>query len=465
MNTFNNKLYRFKIAFKPGLLIFTLLLSSCDKFLETDNPTGQIPHLTIFENQATATAAVTTMYAKLRDDVLLAGNATGLGTLMGCYADELTYYGFPNQSLAAFSNNQIVATDATVARLWSRSYNLIYMANAAIEGLQVSHTIPEKVRQQLLGEALFIRAMTHHYLVRLFGNVPYITTTDYEINAQVSRMQENLVYELVVTDLLEAKSLVGEPYVSNERIRSNKSVVSALLAKVYLDIEEWENAEEESSLLINNSAYNLELQMDNVFLKTSSSAILQLKSKNTGSNTLEATTYTFSSGPPPLVALNNQLVEAMDENDLRRTYWVGKVTTGTQTWYFSNKYKRYEGNGQQYSTVFRLEEQYLIRAEARAKLNDMVGANSDINSIRIRAGLAPITAVTIEETLFAIYQERRFELFAEHGHRWFDLKRFGNADEVLSPLKEGWGQTDILLPIPDSEILMNVNLNPQNEGY
>lgn len=447
-----------------GLFICLFLLSGCEDFLETDDPTGQISHENIFEDETTATAAVTTMYAKLRDEVLLTGNTSGLGVLMGMYADELDYYGIPGQPLETFYNHQIIASDVMVSRLWNSSYNLVYMANAAIEGLEASQTLPEEIKGQLLGEALFIRAMTHFYLVNLFGDVPYITTSDYEINRQVSRIQENLVYDNILADLTDAKTLLGETYVSGERIRANKHVASALLTRVYLYTGQWEDAENESSLLINNtSLYNLAMNIEEEFLKTSHSAILQLKTKMEGFSTTEAMTFVFVSPPPPLVALNGDLAEGMETGDLRRLHWVGEVTDGTNTWYYANKYK--QGTGLQYSVVFRLAEQYLIRAEARARLNNIGGAQQDINAIRQRAGLQDTPASTTEELLQAILEERRFELFTEHGHRWFDLDRFGIAGEVLSPIKPGWQPTGLLLPIPESELLMNPNLNPQNPGY
>lgn len=464
MNT-TNIFSRFQIIKQTVcLLICIFLLSGCEDFLETNDPTGQISHENVFEDEITATAAVTTMYAKLRDEVLLTGNTLGLGVQMGLYADELGYYGSPGQFLEPFFQHQIIASNAMVSRIWNSSYNLVYMANAAIGGLEASQTLPEEVKGQLLGEALFIRAMTHFYLVNLFGDIPYITTTDYEVNRQVSRMQESLVYDNILADLADAKAFLGDTYVSSERIRANKHVVSALLARVYLYLGQWENAENESSLLIDNtSLYNLPMNIEEEFLKTGHSAILQLKTKMEGFSTTEAMTLIFTSGPPPLLALNEDLVEEMETGDLRRLHWVGEVTDGTNFWYFPHKYK--QGTSLQYSVVFRLAEQYLIRAEARAMQNNITGTQQDINKIRQRAGLQDTPASTTEELLQAILDERRFELFTEHGHRWFDLRRFGIAGEILSPIKSGWQPTNILLPIPESELLMNPNLNPQNPGY
>src|SRR5690606_32440618 len=176
-----------------------------------------------------------------------------------------------------------------------------------------------------------------------------------------------------------------------------------------------------------------------------------------------AETYFLAFGPPPLVALHENLLGAMEDDDLRRTHWIGEVTDGTNYWYYSSKYK--QNPGAEYSTVLRLAEQYLIRAEARAQQNNSIGAQEDLNSIRNRAGLPDTAALTQEALLEAVLQERRVELMLEQGHRWFDLKRHNRADAVLAPIKPAWRPTNILLPIHETELLMNPNLNPQNNGY
>lgn len=450
------------------LSICIFLFSGCEDFLEIDEPFGQIPHQEVFEDEATATAAVTTMYAKLRDEVLVTGTSSGMGVLMGLYADELDFYGMPWNLSQTFYYHQIIASDTGVESIWDKSYNLIYMSNAAIEGLEASQNLSGSIKTQLRGESLFIRALVHFYLVNLFGDIPYITTTDYEVNKDVSRMQTDMVYENILADLTEAKTLLSDIYVSGERIRANKWVVSALLSRAYLYMERWEDAETESSLLISNtSVFSLEANIANEFLKESTSAILQLKPKNSGSNSQEGSTFIFITPPPPFVALTNILVDAMDASDLRRIHWIGEATNGTQTWYYPFKYKQNLNTGisMEYSVVFRLAEQYLIRAEARVRQNNIGGAQQDVNIIRQRAGLQNTTVSTTEELLQVILDERRFELFTEHGHRWFDIRRFGVAEEVLTPIKLGWNPTDVLLPIPEADLLTNPNLNPQNLGY
>jgi len=239
------------------------------------------------------------------------------------------------------------------------------------------------------------------------------------------------------------------------------------LARVYLYKEEWALAEEEATLVINNGAlYHMEEDLDKVFLKEAPSIIWQLHPGISGLNTHYASTFIFSSGPPPIAAISSNLLNAFEVGDQRKVHWIGNVSAGSQTWYYPYKYKKNTNTGttQEYAIVLRLEEQYLIRAEARAHQGNLIGAKEDMNTIRNRAGLAPTTANTSENLLLAILLERRVELFTELGQRWFDLKRSGQAQAVLGVLKLGWKSTDKWLPLPETELVLNKNLY-QNPGY
>jgi len=449
------------------VLIF-FSFSNCNDFLEIDDPIGQIPHEEVFMNETTATASITSLYGKLRDEVLINGNSSGMGVLMGLYADELDYYGAQGDFYENLFFHNVIASDPTVESIWAKAYNLVYMSNAALEGLENSDQFSMDFKNKLRGEALFVRGLVHFYMVNLFGDIPYPKTTDFIMNSQIHKIPVNLVYENILEDLNEAKSLLGDEYISGERIRANRWVVSALLARVYLYMGRWQDAEQESSNIIDNTTlFSLEIDLNEVFLKESRSTIFQLKPGNSGSNTEEAAIYIFDSPPPPFVALSPNLIEAMESNDLRKTEWIGEVSDGTQSWYYANKYIQQfnTGTSMEYSIVFRLAEQYLIRSEARANQNNIVGAQQDLNVIRNRAGLDNTLAITQEELQQAIVKERRFELFTEQGHRWFDIRRFGIASQILEPIKPGWSVTDILFPIPESELLINPNLAPQNSGY
>jgi hypothetical protein len=444
-----------------------LTFSSCEDFLNLDEPVGQINSYTVFENEATANASVTTLYAMLRDEVLLAGNSQGLGVIFGLYADELDYYGQPGQDLEAVYNHQILSSNYVVKTIWKNAYKLIYGCNSALEGIDSSVKLSEELRNQLKGEVLFIRSIVHYYLTKIYGNIPYIVNTDYQENSVVSRAETEWVIQKIKEDLLIAKELLMDHYPGNERVRANRFVVSAFLAKIYLNEKEWQLAINECDQVINQSGYyQLENDIAKEFLRESTSAIFQLKPAREGFPTHEAN-YIFEYGPPINVALSVSLVESFEETDLRRANWIKEVQGETQSWYMAYKYKNSEfsNHSLEYSIILRLAELYLIKAESYAHLGNISLSIQNLNLIRNRAGLENLTFSNQNDLLDAILTERRHELFTEQGNRWFDLTRFQKQNEILSLIKPNWRITDVLFPIPEEEILLNPYLLPQNPGY
>ena len=447
------------------LLALCLTMGGCDSFVEVDLPASQLTAKTVFEDAGTAKAAMAGLYAKMRDGGILTGNSSGASCSLGLYADEFDYY-YP-YSANNFYTNSLFPGDNGVNDIWSKSYNQIYCANAVLEGLGDSAAIGAADKKQLEGEALFIRALLHFYLVNLYGDIPYITTTDYTLNSKVSRMPANTIYSLIVMDLNKATELLSEDYVSPERIIPNRSTANALLARVYLYMGLYPEASNAASAVINSPLYVWETNLDKIFLKESSSTIWQFMPNTADSNTIEGNLYIFTSGPPPVVGLKPDFVNAFEAGDQRKTHWTTEVTDGTTTWYHASKYKQASTtpSSVEYSIVFRLAEQYLIRAEARAHQGELIGAKEDLNLIRTTAGLSNTTAVTAEEIINDILKQRRFELFTEFGQRFLDLKRSGKLDEELAASKAGWNTTDELWPLPALELNSNPNLNPQNPGY
>ncbi|MEH6764677.1 MAG: RagB/SusD family nutrient uptake outer membrane protein [Aequorivita antarctica] len=442
-----------------------LCLWSCEDFIEVDTPNYLIGNDVLFTDAKTVEAAMISIYAKMRDDILLTGDAQGLSTLLGQYADEFDFYSPYGLLEEQFNKNALLAANSSVAQIWEGSYSQIYAANAILEGVKDSpYFSPEEIAQ-FSGESLFIRGLVHFYLVNLYGDVPYIKTTNHILNQKASRDKVVDVYQQIIEDLETARTLLPANESSGEKVRPDQKTATALLARVYLYSQNWEKAAEMASLVIENTAW--ENNPENVFLKESPSILWQLQPEFEGRNTLEAENFIFYTAPPPTRALTPSLVDAFEPGDLRKEYWIGTVTDGTQSWYFPFKYKHQAGESTnaEYSIIMRLAEQYLIRAEARVHIGDLSGAQSDLNLIRTRAGLEPINATASDELLSAIMQERRIELFTEHGHRFFDLKRTGSIDNVLPIIKPGWNGDDILFPIPQKDLLLNPNLQPQNPGY
>jgi starch-binding outer membrane protein, SusD/RagB family len=286
------------------------------------------------------------------------------------------------------------------------------------------------------------------------------------VNAQLSRSSPEQVYQLILADLEAAKNNLGTNYTqTGQRVRANKWSATALMARVHLYRGEWAAAAAAADEIIQSGTYRLE-QLTGVFLSSSREAILQLTPPNANLYTWDGNV--FYNGAHQLTP---GLMNAFETADKRKTSWTRTVTTGSNTSYFTYKYKVNSGAGTtktEYTVLFRLAEQYLIRAEANAQLENLPAAITDVDSIRQRAGL-PLLSVTKpgisrQELLDQILQERRSEFFTELGHRWYDVKRTGKADQIFGAVKPNWRPEAALYPIPLRDILRDNKLT-QNKGY
>jgi hypothetical protein len=417
----------------------------------------------VFSDDLTAQSALYGLYSQLAFGHI-SGGPNGISLLSGLSSDELRL-NTQSEDLERFNENALLSTTPQATLLWNNSYQYIYTSNSLIEGLNNSSTVTYTLKNQLMGEALFIRAYLHFYLVNLFGKIPYITTIDYEKNTTVGRLEISEVYEMITKDLVKAKEMMSSEYttVSGRRTRANSLAASALLAKVYLFDGKYAEAEIEASKVINNTLYELE-DLNSVFLVNSREAIWQLENYD-GPYTGDGVVFVAEHS----ATVSSNLIESFETGDLRLDNWILEFDNNGEPGYIPFKYKDdYNAVAlNEYSTLIRLGEVHLTRAEARARLDQLTGANSaanDLDIIRDRAGLDPVPVMTKDQTLDAILLERRHELFIEFGARWIDLKRFGKADDVLAPIKSDWEATDVLYPLPYEETLVNKNLT-QNDGY
>lgn len=449
-------------------VIAILVNTGCESFVEVDIPDDQLYGDSVFQDESTATAALLAIYADYRDNTLFTGGNQGISYLLGHYADELTLYSNLDPLVDAFNTNSIIPSNTYINTIWNNSFNLVYQANVIIEKIDHSSGLTEEVGNQIMGEALFNRALIHFYLMNLFGEIPYVLTTNYEENSNLSRLSEQAVLEQVIKDLQQAKSLIAADYVSAYRTRPNKWACSALLARVYLNSGNWEMAQAEADEVISQTdLYALPENLNEVFLKDSPETIWQFDPGLPGLNTEEAINFIFVQAPPPDSSLSTILLEAFEDGDKRTETWIGRVSDGTTTYAYPYKYKEVTNTGTsvEFSVQSRLAEVYLIRAEARAQMGNLTGGMADLNRVRTRAGLAGLANLSEAQLVNAILNERQVELFTELGHRFFDLKRLDRIDQVLGMEKPFWEETDRLLPIPQNEIEINPNLRPQNPGY
>lgn len=452
------------LAIKVTACLLCCLLISCEKFVEVELPNNQLTGNTVFKDISTANAAMANLYILLRNQSVVSGTS-GLSISLGCYSDELVNYHVDGNP---FYQNNLLPNNFNVSTIWNDNYNIIYSANAIISGLEGATDIAQERKTSLRGEALFIRAYIHFHLLQVFGSIPYVSSTDYNLNKRLPKLPVADVYAAITTDLVAAKADLSDAYPSAERVRINKSVVNAMLARLYLYNGNWDAAVKASDEVIKHTdLYTWVDDLSKVFLNNSTGTLWQLSPNNVGGNTTEASNFIFVSGPPPFRALSPALLTAFESGDQRKIKWIGSVSKGADTWYFVYKYKENKATtvSKEYSILFRLEEMYFIRAEARARLGELTLAAADLNKIRNRAGLDNTTASTESQLVTAIIKERRIEFFTELGHRFLDLKRTGQLDAVLTGIKPGWDTTDALWPIPENELRLNPNLRPQNTGY
>ena len=295
LDLFTNRFYTKKWILL--LILLSCFLNSCDSFVEVDMPNSQLTSPAIFEDKATANAAMVDIYNNIRDNGLLTGTSSGISNQLGNYTDELVCYGSTASVSIDFYNNALVATNSNISTVWNSSYNQIYCANSVLEGVKNAVALPTVDRDQLSGEALFVRGLLHFYLTNLFGDLPYITTTDYKLNSSPKRIPQTEVYDKIKTDLAQAITLLPESYISTEKVRPNKYAAIALLARVDLYSENWTEAASNASQVINNTAVYQWTSLDKVFLKNSTTTIWQLMPAVKGKNTFEGETFIFTAGP------------------------------------------------------------------------------------------------------------------------------------------------------------------------
>jgi hypothetical protein len=429
-----------------------LVVGACDSPLDVD-PTASIDSGTALSTPRGIELGVNGAYRMLQD-----GDLYGLEEMVfpDLYADNLDFTG-TFQTHREVSLRQIPTSNGAVLAHWDEAYEGINRVNNLLAAIPAVTALPAADANQYRGEALFIRGLLYHMLVRYFGDVPLITTPSSGVTdaSLVARTPAAQVYTQIETDLEEAATLLGA---ARNTGRATQGAANALLARVYLDQLKNTQARDKATLLINATAtYSLNPNFrSNWTTKNSVESIFELQYSINNSNSQAFWFYPQALGGRWGFAPSLNLVNAFEAADTRRAASI--QTSGTSRYGF--KYHRI-ANGDDNVVVLRLAEMYLIRAEANARLAAAdATVRADLDVVRARAGLAPL-AVTVAgqaALLTAVLQERRVELAFE-GHRFFDLRRHGIATTLLSISADR-----LLWPIPQAERDVNINL-AQNPGY
>lgn len=462
------------------ITMVSLCFSGCKDFVDVPLPVNAIAGDAAFTNDRSTSALLNNIYGSMAGGGSSGyfSHSSGLGFVTGLYTDEIVPVS-GNTSFTPYFTDQIDPNGGTLSQ-WSNYYKQIYNANSVISGVRASTSLLYK--NQWLGEALFVRAYMYFCLTSLFGDVPLALSTDYQTNNTLSRAPQAEVYKQIIIDLTEAQSLLTDEYknfngaTTADRVRPNKAAATGLLARIYLYTKDWENAEKQASALISSATYDLPA-LTEVFLANSKETIWSLALP---SPVLEQDYLVYNNNNPTgnlanigtLVSavLSSSLYNSFESDDARALNWSRTVTSSTApgvNFHLMTKYKS-SVYAAENIVLMRLAEQYLIRAEARAEQDDFLNALSDLNEVRSRAGLDPAAVTMKTDLLAAILHERRVELFAEQGHRFFDLRRTGNLDAVMNAIaaqkNASWAGYRQFWPIPNQEMLSNPNLR-QTTGY
>lgn len=459
------------------MALTAMVNTGCEKLIEIDPPVNQVTTDLVFASDKLATSARSALFSTLSQTATQSTNITLYSALQ---ADDLLYLGTA-VAMQEFNNNTYSALSTSSPSLFAEWYTVIYRANAIILGLQNTTGASEAIKKQYIAEAKFVRAYCYFNLVNEFGDVPLVLVTDPNITAFQPRETTSNIYNQIIADLTDAKANLLNDYsaTSGDRTGVNKFTATALLARVYMFTNNYAGAETNASEVIASTLYSLIPKASitaGLFIKNSAESIWQTPPPVAATNqyTNEAAAFI----PSSLTTLSTynyridpRLMQIFGAGDQRPASWTTSATFAGSVYTLPFKYKyrtqtlAVAAGITEYQIVMRLAEQYLIRAEARARIGtNLAGSLSDLNAIQNRAGAILSTSMVAATLINDIALENRKEFFCEQGFRWNNLRRTGQADAVLSAIKTSYTPKSKIFPIPQAAIDANYNLT-QNPGY
>lgn len=451
-----------------GIVVLTCL-ASCDRL--DVKPKSQVSSDQAFADLNNAEAVVNGMYNNLQTVYMWRVQViTDVASDMSQQVDTWDALIGPDEFNFSIDNSE-------VDDLYTSLYRCIDIANNIIAYVP-DMDIAQGSKDNLMGQAYFVRGLAYFDLARLFGGYPnvygtagvVITLTPSKGISEAdfsSRSSLRATYDQVEADLQEA--LAKLPATSPAG-KANKRAANALLARYYLYNQQWEQAEQFATAAIAGSA--LTTPFASIFTtKNTPESVFELQFNANDGQGLRQWYFPSSLGGRGGTALHDEMYQKITANaaDERGKLTALNTTAGT---YYTTKWSAPQ-NADNFQ-LLRLAEQFLIRAEARAEKSatDLSGALGDLNAVRVRAGLGPVSAASKEEMVQAILEERKLEFVGE-GQRWFDVIRKGRAMTEFSGVRRTKGSVPSysigtpgkqVLPIPSAEMRTNTKLE-QNEAY
>jgi starch-binding outer membrane protein, SusD/RagB family len=483
-----------RVAALAAPLLAAAALTACNDML-TETPRSQIVTETYFTSAADARAAIAATYRPLSTGSLWGTNlqwgliAAGDEARVGPEEE--------NANIVSLTQLRWTSTNPYTSGAWTGLYQMITRANLVLEKVP-GITMDETQKGQIVGEAKFLRALGYHYLVRLYGDVPLVTTSDEQLaSTSGARTPAAQVYAQIVKDATEAEAALPASWPASEKGRAPKAAAQALLAEHYIWTKQWANASANTQKIIASNTYALVPNYIQAFLPGSQNRSEEIfaaqSSSANGAPAIDIAAWSYPRNMNPNSAGGwgtyqplQWFIDSYQAGDYRREasfFTAGRLSTGQEVTFLPHVFKyrpsqRPGANQDVNWPIFRYADVLLMHAEALNEQGQTAQAIGFVNQVRARARngagsesrAQPAdlpTSLGQADAREAIFQERMWELAFE-GKRWFDLVRRGwdyfRAALSKDPTATDVQQTDMLWPIPQGQIDINPALT-QNPGY
>ncbi|WP_405296818.1 RagB/SusD family nutrient uptake outer membrane protein [Algibacter sp. Ld11] len=454
------------------VLALTLVITSCEDQLIQEPNTNKVSE-GFYTNEAELEEAINSAYAALQFSGNYDIGIPSIGEIPGedAYDETPANDGGNYGELDQYS---VIAQNSIIANIWNHSYQGIQRTNIVLNRISDISFDDENVKNSRMGEMLFIRALLHFNLVRVYGDVPLVTE---EVNNPQeyfgqTRTPQSEVYNQIISDLISAIDLLPVRTQTN-KMRIVKTAGQTLLGKVQLTLGNYNEAKAQLLSVVNSGSHKL-LPVEDVFAadnELNDEIIFAVQFASGINGNSEGTDAYRMFNPTGRIegnmtgtkghgVLKPDFYTLYSENDGRKGVYVDVLDSGIA---YNNKIaipSTVIGDSESDWVVLRYADVILMLAEIDNNLGNTTESISYLNQIRTRANLANYAGATSSTEIFNdIDLQRRLELVWE-GHRWFDLKRQGRALDIL----ELSDVNRLLMPLPASQIATD-NALEQNPGY
>ena len=443
-----------------------IALTGCQKDFLTVVPETALSSATFFVKEADFQQAINGAYVPLRPSFNERAWVLEEMHSDNTYYARNTLYGAvdPTENIADFAvptANGVTAND-NVLQQYRYDYQIVARTNQILALIdKVEFTAASK--DNIKGQALFLRAFAYFDLVRLFGKVPlHLTPVTGREDAALPLATTDQLYTQIEKDATEASKLLPNK-AKQEAGRATSGAAKTLLANLYITQKKWAQAETVLKDVVTNDGYMLMPDYNNAFSTTTANknnqeSVFEVQYMEGSAGYNGNQIYRFIPSPitaaeiAPLTGTSNpqatsqesnniptpDIIAAYEPNDKRKDISIGYVTLSqslreNKVYPFIKKYARthaqHNNTGQNWP-VYRYAEVLLFLAEALNEQGKPAEAAPYLNQVRTRAGLGATTASSQADMREAIFKERRVELAFEN-KRWFDLVRTGRVKEII----------------------------------